>query len=438
MNPTLDAALRRGPQSAPELRQQLGSSQPTLSRMLGDARRDVAVFGRGRSTRYALYRRIRDLSPELSVHRVGVRGETARIGTLHTIAPDRYWYQDHEHPSAGAEYLSLPWFMTDMRPQGYLGRFFPQTYSDLNLPERITDWSEDQALYAIARRGEDAPGNLLVGDESLARWLTLSTEPHVLRKSQRTARYGELAREAVEGRPAGSSAAGEQPKFGVTVAGSADAVRHVLVKFSSPLRSPAGQRWSDLLLAEHIASIILQEHGHAAARSEYLRDATRAYLEVERFDRTGLRGRMGLVSLGALDDEFVGERRGWPESAAALLRARLISSDAARELRFLSAFGALIANTDMHLGNASFLTDGYLRFRLAPAYDMLPMMYAPIRDEVLNREFTLPAPRPGHADQWQAALPPARQFWLRLADDERASKPFRKIAQTNARSLGAA
>lgn len=437
MNPALEAALRRGPQSAAELRQQLGGSQPTLSRMLAGARGDVAIFGRGRATRYAIYRRIRDLPPELSVHRVSVAGEPSRIGTLHTIAPARYWYEDTERPAAGAEYHSLPWFMTDMRPQGYLGRFFPQTYSDLGLPERITDWNEDQALYAIARRGEDSPGNLLIGDESLARWLTLSAEPHVLRESARLTRYGELARDAIEGRPAGSSAAGEQPKFGVTVASSATAVRHVLVKFSSPLRTAAGQRWSDLLLAEHIAAVVLQEHGHAAARSDYLRDGMRAYLEVERFDRTGARGRMGLVSLGALDDEYVGERRGWSESAAALLRARLITADDARELRFLSAFGALIANTDMHLGNASFLTDGYLRFRLAPAYDMLPMMYAPIRDEVRSRDFARPAPRPAHADQWQPALPVALQFWLRVADDTRASTPFRKIAQSNARLIGA-
>lgn len=435
MRSALEDVLRGGPQAAPELRAQLSVSQPTLSRMLGAARGDIAVFGRGRATRYARYRRVRDLPPELPVHRVSIAGESAHIGTLHTIAPDRYWYEDHEHPAAGAQHYSLPWFITDMRPQGYLGRFFPQTYSDLGLPERITDWSEDQALYAIARRGEDTAGNLIVGEESYARWLTLSMKPQVLRQTGRAARYAELADEAVAGRAAGSSAAGEQPKFGVTVAESAKRSRHVLVKFSGSLRTPAGRRWSDLLLAEHIASVILREHGHSAARSEYLRDATRAYLEVERFDRTGARGRMGLVSLGALDDEYVGERRGWSESAAALLRARLIDVAEARELRFLSAFGAQIANNDMHLGNASFLTDGYLSFRLAPAYDMLPMLYAPLRDEVPNREFVLPAPRPAHSDQWRPALPVAREFWLRVADDARASTAFRRIARTNAQQI---
>jgi len=248
--------------------------------------------------------------------------------------------------------------------------------------------------------------------------------------SQRNALYQTLADAAVAGRAAGSSAAGEQPKFTAFVGASLGQARHVIVKFSNLLHTAAGARWSDLLLAEHLAALVLRTHGHATAGTEFLSDGVRAYLEVERFDRSGARGRMGLVSLGALDDEFVGERRGWAESAAALLRARIIGSADARQLRFLSAFGALIANNDMHLGNASFLTEGYMQFRLAPAYDMLPMMYAPVRDEVVAREFA-PTPKPAHADQWSAALPVAREFWERLGDESRASAAFRRIAHAN-------
>ncbi|MEP7245773.1 MAG: type II toxin-antitoxin system HipA family toxin YjjJ [Gammaproteobacteria bacterium] len=431
----LPTALRAGPQSAAQLRDRLGASQPTLSRALTRARSEIAHFGRGRATRYALYRRIRELAPEFPVHRVTMSGDTARIGTLVTIAPDRYWYDDLEQPSASAEHQSLPFFATDMRPQGYLGRFFPQMYADLGLPDRITDWNEDQALYAMARRGDDTVGNLLIGEESFARWIASTTSSVIVTEAERLAHYRARTEEAIAGRPAGSSAAGEQPKFTAVVGATAGSVRHVLVKFSSSLASAGGRRWADMLLAEHLASEVLLDHEHAAARTHFLIDGTRAYLEVERFDRTGLRGRVGLVSLGALDDEFVGERRGWSESAGALLRARLINARDARELRYLSAFGALIANTDMHLGNASFLTEGYLHFRLAPSYDMLPMMYAPTRDEVPERQFILPTPRPAHSDQWIAALPAAHAFWQRLAADSRASPPFREIANANAISL---
>ncbi|MGH8239016.1 MAG: HipA domain-containing protein, partial [Steroidobacteraceae bacterium] len=131
------------------------------------------------------------------------------------------------------------------------------------------------------------------------------------------------------------------------------------------------------------------------------------------------------------------ERLGWAQAAAALLRRGIIDADDARELRWLSAFGSLIANTDMHLGNASFLYEGRLRFRLAPAYDMLPMLYAPLRDELSARNFTMPAPTPAAADQWHVAVPAARDFWQTLGADARASGKFREIAAANAALLSA-
>ena len=51
------------------------------------------------------------------------------------------------------------------------------------------------------------------------------------------------------GDAAGSSAAGEQPKFS-TYAQTAQGAAHVIVKFSETLDSPVSQRWRDLLLAE--------------------------------------------------------------------------------------------------------------------------------------------------------------------------------------------
>ena len=426
MDPLLGAALQRGPQPAGELKNRLGVSQPTLSRLLARERAGIATLGKGRATQYALYRRIRDLAPDLPVYRVSKSGEIDRIGTLLTIAPERFWYEDTEQPSSSGEHRSIPWFATDMRPQGYLGRFFPGIHQDLTLPERVTDWNEDHALYAIARRGEDMVGNLLIGDESLARWLALPKEPALIPLANRLNSYRQLATQTVAGGIPGSSAAGEHPKFTTVIGDSPADTRHVLVKFSTT------PRWADLLLAEHLASLTLRAANHAAVNTEFLQDDTRSYLEVARFDRAGWRGRRGLVSLGALDDQFVGDRAaGWPKSAADLHRAGLIDAVDAQEVRFLSAFGSLIANTDMHFGNISFLCEEYLKFRLAPAYDMLPMLYAPLQNEIPFREFVPPNPKPGHADQWLAALPVAQDFWQRMSRDDRASDEFRAIAAAN-------
>jgi serine/threonine protein kinase HipA of HipAB toxin-antitoxin module len=43
----------------------------------------------------------------------------------------------------------------------------------------------------------------------------------------------------------------------------------------------------------------------------------------------------------------------------------------------LWAFGTLTGNTDMHSGNLSFTSLHGRPYQLAPAYDMLPMAFAP-------------------------------------------------------------
>jgi hypothetical protein len=427
MDPRLLSVLAEGPATAVTLAQRLAVSQPTVSRLIEAARAEVAVLGRRRSTRYALYRPIRDLPPEITIHRISHQGESAAIGTLVPLRPEFFWFENRHEAQRSALFRSLPWFMTDMRPQGYLGRLFPANFPELQLPDHVGEWNEDHALYALSRRGEDAVGNLIVGDESLARWLAQGQSRRTIPRETRWRTYLELADRTLAGELAGSSAGGEFPKFGAEIERD-DSAQHVLVKFSSSLETRAGQRWSDLLLAEHLASVVLSEHGHCAVVSEFHVEKQRAFLEVHRFDRVGRRGRIGLVSLGALDDEFVGQRIGWAESSAALLRLGRISRDDARELRWLSAFGTLIANADMHLNNASFLYEG-MALRLAPAYDMLPTAFAPLRDEVVERRYEIPSPRAGHADQWRAALPVAVAYWDRVAADVRASAGFREIAK---------
>jgi hypothetical protein len=51
--------------------------------------------------------------------------------------------------------------------------------------------------------------------------------------------------------------------------------------------------------------------GRAASRTDLFQAGGRTFLEVERFDGVGLSGRRGLVSMAALDAEFVGSFAGW-------------------------------------------------------------------------------------------------------------------------------
>ena len=73
-------------------------------------------------------------------------------------------------------------------------------------------------------------------------------------------------------------------------------------------------------------------------------------------------------------------------------------------------FGKLIANTDMHTGNLSFVAQGTLA--VAPAHDMLPMLYAPLPGgEVPTRVFEPPLPLPTQRPSWAVASAAATLFW---------------------------
>jgi hypothetical protein len=106
---------------------------------------------------------------------------------------------------------------------------------------------------------------------------------------ERGARYVALADAAMAGAPPGSSAHGEHPKFTVCVA-EGERRTHMIVKFSPTRETPIGQRWADLLIAEHIAHRVLRAGGIAACRSSIVTQGERVFLECERFDRAGVAG----------------------------------------------------------------------------------------------------------------------------------------------------
>lgn len=422
--------LMAGPRTAAEIAERLGISQPTVSRLLARHTPPVIALGRGRAARYGLRRPIRALEGDLPVYRVDSDGRASEIGLL-AVLHGGVWYQSLDGGTSTV-YDDLPWFLDDMRPQGFIGRVLATGAQDLGLPARLSDWSTDQSLYWMAQRGEDAVGNLIVGAESLRRHQARAAPQPVSRDA-----YPALAAAALAGEVGGSSPGGEQPKFTVLVADSDGEPRPVLVKFSEPLDTPSGRRWADLLIAESLAADCIGEAGIAAARSQAFEAGGRMFLEVERFDRIGLHGRQGLISLAAVDDQFVGGRAGWHPSALALVGQRLLSTEDADRIAWLSAFGALIANSDMHFGNLSLLFDGRRPLRLAPSYDMLPMLYAPQRGEVRDPPFEPRSPLTRALEQARSAQPVAVQVWQRLAADPRVTQGFQAIATRNAERVAA-
>ncbi len=377
MHPDLDSLRLRlagGPQPARALMVALGLSQPTLSRRLAGLGGEVVRIGAARSIQYALRDTLRGL-PDMAVYRVDAAGQLSRLGVLVPVRPDGFVM----YTGSGETLYSpgLPWWLLDMRPQGYLGRAYVARHSAaLGLPPRLGEWSDTHALRALLAHGHDPVGDLLLGDGARGLFIaTPVTAPVAM--VDKPAAYMRLAREASQGEAPGSSAGGEQPKFtawAVTAAGP----RHVLVKFSESEPGPVPQRWRDLLLAEHLALQTLAAAGVPAARTALLDGGGQRFLEVERFDRAGPLGRRGVVSLAAMDAEFVGAGPApWPVVVQRLADAGHVRADAVRVAALLWAFGTLIGNTDMHAGNLSFVTEQGRPWALAPAYDMTSMAFAP-------------------------------------------------------------
>jgi hypothetical protein len=411
--------LGRGVLSAADLRERLGVSPPTLMRMVRGAGRDVVRIGRARATRYALRRRWPNLDrSRFPLFRIDGTGSAESAGELMTLAARQSVWMPAGRVSSG-----LPIELVDARPSGFLGTHFAAIHADLRLPPRLSDWSDHHILIAMSRRGEDLPGNLIVGEESFARWQALESVATTRNE------YPALAGATIAGHPPGSSAGGERPKFGVLVGG-----RHVLVKFAARAGTAdvVARRWCDLLVLEGTALDVVGSRGISAARTSVIETPSHWFLESERFDRVGARGRRGVVSLAAIHDDSADP---WARAATSLAEAGRLTVEDARRLRWLDAFGALIGNTDRHQYNILFFTEEDVP-RLAPAFDQVSMLYAPTADgQVPPRAFPVPAVTSDTLDVWDDARDAAQQFWARGSEDARLSGDVRTICAGNARAL---
>ena len=443
---TIRALLATGPLTARKLAEEMGVSQATLSRAIQSLGNQIVRFGPYRSIHYALRRPLMAM-PDVAIHRVTPEGQIEALGQLSPVQPTGYVMTGSDGSASHSE--GFPWWLDDMRPQGFLGRAFVAAQAEtLGLPPHLGDWQEEHILRALlSQSGNDAVGNLILGDAGREHFIQ-RPEPVALPSAGLAVAYAERARQALSGKAPASSAGGEQPKFGA-YAETANGPRHVLVKFSLDVGegadNPIAQRWRDLLLAEHHALTLLRENAIAAVATRIIDYGRQRFLEVERFDRLGPHGRRGLVSLSAMDAEFIGlGRGGWPSMTARLLAERHISGQAHQAACLLHAFGTLIGNTDMHPGNLSFVTDSGRPYQLAPAYDMLPMAFAPRSSGELPT--TLPAAgfdSQISTIQWRQALALAQTFLSRLNSEPGFNPEFgecltalEKHLQTAAERIG--
>ena len=423
---------------AGQLLERLDISRATLMRAVRELGSQVVSRGKARRTAYAARRPVRGSLQALALYRIDRDGHAQDAAMLYPLHPagcaldgaePLEWPLDEDMRDGWFE--GLPYFLDDMRPQGFLGRHFARRHADLlQVSTDPKDWSEDDTLHALALLGSDAPGNYILGEPALRQWLLHSQQELLpLQDRQVASAYLLNAEEAMAHGTAGSSAGGEFPKFTAfrEVAGRPV---HVIVKFSGSDGAPGTVRWSDLLVCEHLALLAVAEHlDLEAAVSRIHQAGGRTFLEVERFDRHGRLGRSPVCSWAALNAALVGlAGKPWAQGGAALLGLGLIDAEGMAALQQLWLFGQLIANSDMHDGNLAFRPG----LQLAPVYDMLPMRYAPVRGvELPLKDFVPPLPVPAEKEAWLTAAHAAGHFWAAASEDARISPDFRAVCAQN-------
>jgi len=435
----------QGSMPAADIARQLGVSQPTVSRALSASSKTIRI-GNTRRARYALPRPLDEKESNWKFYQVDRNGQAQVAGTLHALHQGEFYFEPNwesdsysyllcgeDHPQL---FPDLPWFLEDMRPQGYLGRILAHTHGPaLGVGTNPENWTIDEALKTMLAHGDDTPGNFILGGKAIDAFLERRSHLEFIDEKERSSQYDLIARHMTEeGELPNSSAGGEQPKFTACIRRPDDSFKHAIVKFSGSLQTDAGRRWAELLSAEAIAAEELSHIGLPSANSQLIKSEQRAYLEVERFDRAGSQGRICTLSLRSLIAGLGGElEQRWSRSCQTLVRDGWLSETDSERAATYEHFGHLIGNSDMHLGNLSVFLTPQFPLTLCPLYDMLPMRYAPQRSgDLPTKPIDVRPPRPEELPHWKPAAQAAVSFWTRLTEE---LSPISSLHETTRENL---
>ncbi len=419
--------LRRGPSSSKEIQVALGQSQSTVSRLIKSLRDRIVQIGSGRSRRYAAVCNAFNSGNKIPLYAVDKDGKASLSALIRPLIHGGFFVA----PEVPASYQllgdqrnglfgDLPYFLRDLRPQGFLGRLIARRIAEQShdFPENPNDWTSNHIGRYLISNGDDLPGNFIFGEQSLLR---IRRRPAAVSYRE----YPEIAKAVMAGENPGSSAGGEQPKFTIF---NNEISAHVIVKFSSDDKNKVSERWRDILITEYHAAQTLNNFSLPVAVPRLLKVDDRLFLETPRFDRIGMFGRSSMISLQMVAAEYADSISSWPWVMQELLERQLVDPEDVVTAQTYWLFGRLINNTDMHLGNLSLaMKDGI--FSLLPLYDMCSMGFAPkASGEVLPFVFKIPDLEGTGISQEliRLARDMAHEFWNNLAEDNRISDSFRE------------
>ena len=432
MAPSITDILARSAATSKEIQAETGLTQAAVSRQLRKMEDSIIRRKDGRVVFYAMTSNAFGGGDRLPLRMVDAHGNDTLVAYIRPLAHGGFYLESQVGMpgvllgDAHGFYDDLPYFLYDLAPQGFLGRQIAKEIASqsLDFPSDPRQWSVNHIGRYLVSNGDDLPGNFKFGEQA---YLRVRRKPLGVNSTD----YPRLADEVISGTIVGTSAGGEQPKF---AAFCYEKMAHVIVKFSPRGNDAIARRWRDILITEFHATEALNQANWPAAQTRLIEEGDRLFLESERFDRSGEYGRMSMISLQAVDSEFVGAGNDWVRVLDKLNRQDRLSLNHYIDGAALWYFGKLINNTDMHLGNLSLAIDGNF-FRLRPVYDMCSMGFAPTAGEVLPYDFVPPQldliASIGN-DALSAIKRVAHDFWERVSRDGRISVEFSEfLAQGN-------
>lgn len=403
----------------------LAISQASFSRLITLLKDQVIKIGKAGNTEYVLLR-IGSVNTGVPLYEINEGGKTFHQYNLFEIEPKGYFLKAKQNHLEDLYFEDLPYFLDDLRPNGFLGRQLPKRHPELNLPGNIKQWNGTHCINYLTHEGWNNFGNYILGQSSLKKYLQAPQSNNPYPEKEKIEVYELFAQKSLELGEPGSSAMGEFPKFLYRN----NNAQNYLVKFTPTLDNAISQRRKELLICEHLSLSTLRKHGIPAAESEILHTKQRTFLQLKRFDRSE-KGRIGLITLHALDAEFTGVLSDWMATSKELLTAKVLSSAHFKKICWLDLFNKLIANTDMHSWNLSFTFDNFRVLDVAPVYDSLPMLYAPQQEELVVKKFKPTGVEIEHASVWQDAQQAAIEFWQQVSTNQHLSPYFQNIGREN-------
>jgi hypothetical protein len=132
---SIESFLQKGPSTSKEIQAAIGLSQSTVSRMLKKMGDGIVQISEGRSVRYAAPCNAFGSNDKLPIGMIDESGKIQLGAHLRPLNGGHFFLEpavkDYSPLLLGADgtglFEDLPYFLFDLRPQGFLGRLIGRT-----------------------------------------------------------------------------------------------------------------------------------------------------------------------------------------------------------------------------------------------------------------------------------------------------------------------